>query len=288
MNPLKRFRDIVISVVLVAAPFFFLKANVERPEQMSALDKAVLQLSGPIQYVATEAARATSSIIGDYVYLVDVKKENERLESENARFRMRLRRLDAVGDENKRLRELLQLQQYLGGESLPAQVIGMDFHAYFDVMRIRLDVGEDDAIKPGMPVIGPGGLVGKIVRVEGRYSDVRLVTDPRSNIDVRVRRTGARGMLKGTLASGRYLCRIEYLDRNDDVKVGDEVYTSGFGKDFPASILVGRVSKVLRRDFGLYQEVEVLPSVKFDRLEEVLVLTSSSRSTQAKRAEELE
>jgi cell shape-determining protein MreC len=78
-----------------------------------------------------------------------------------------------------------------------------------------------------------------------------------------------------------YAARIEYLERTDEIRVGDDVYTSGLGHRFPASILVGRVTEVRRREFGLYQQAEVTPSVDFSALEEVLILTSGSREQTA-------
>lgn len=280
MGGFRRLRDIVISVVLIATPFFFLNANLKDPGELNSLDRLVLNLSGPIQYVASEAARAVSSVAEDYVYLVDLREENKRLERENRRFRDRIGQLEFVADENRRLSELLQLDQYLGGQTLPARVIAKEVHTSFRVFRLRLDRGEADQIKAGMPVVGPGGLVGSIRRTYGKYSDVLLTADQGSKLDVRIRRTGARGTLRGTGSSDRYLCHVEYLDRNDEVKVGDEIYTSGFGKRFPASILVGRVSKVTRQEFGLHQEVEVVPSVRFGRLEEVLILTATPRTSE--------
>lgn len=160
---------------------------------------------------------------------------------------------------------------------MSARVIGKEISPYFRVMRVRLDRGERDHVRAGMPVISTQGLVGQIRRAFGRYADVLLTVDRKSAIDVVVPRSGARGMLRGTGESNRYLCRIQYLSRTDEVKVGDEVYTSGLGQRFPGSILVGRITKVERRDFGLYQEVEVTPSVNFSLLEEVLILTEGSR-----------
>jgi len=272
---------VVIGALLLAVPFFFLNANLRSPEKTNALDRAVIQLSGPIQYLATQAAESVSSVVQEYVYLVDVKKDNTRLQEENGRFRERIHALEAAADENVKLRELLSLDQHLGGENLAAHVIGKDFSPFFRVTRIRLDRGDHDLVKPGMPVVASGGLVGRIRRTEGRYSDVLLTVDLGSAVDVRVRRTGARGMLRGTGESDRYLCRIQYLDRNDEVKVGDEVHTTGFGKDFPQSILVGRVSKVVRKEFGLHQEVEVVPSVNFGKIDEVLILTAGPRAAAA-------
>ncbi len=55
------------------------------------------------------------------------------------------------------------------------------------------------------------------------------------------------------------------------MRVGDAVVTSGLGCRFPAGLLLGRVAAVTRREFGLYQEVDIAPAVNFSRLEEVLV-----------------
>jgi rod shape-determining protein MreC len=69
---------------------------------------------------------------------------------------------------------------------------------------------------------------------------------------------------------------VEYVQRTDEVDVGDLLLTSGFGCRFPKGIPVARVSKVSRRDFGIYQAVEAGPTVDFSRLEEVLIVLSDS------------
>ena len=74
----------------------------------------------------------------------------------------------------------------------------------------------------------------------------------------------------------------------DDVKVGDLVVTSGLGQRFPASILVGRINEVQKKEYGLYQDATVVPAVNFSRLEEVLIMTSGSRAQEAAEGEEKE
>jgi rod shape-determining protein MreC len=106
---------------------------------------------------------------------------------------------------------------------------------------------------------------------------VLLTVDRTSAIDVVIQRTGARGILRGTGADDRYVAQIQYLRREDDIRVGDLVHTSGLGQRFPASLLVGRVTRIVRRQFGLHQEAEVTPAVNFSSLDEVLVLTEGSR-----------
>jgi rod shape-determining protein MreC len=281
MSLYRRFRDAAVCVALLALPFFFLRANLQDPSRTNAIDRTVLQISAPIQYVATQLALGVSGIWQEYVYLVDVKRDNDRLRDENARLREANFNLQAAATENRNLRRLLQLREQLKGTLLSAQIIGKEISSYFRVIRLRLDRGDRDRVRPGMPVLTADGLVGQIRRTWGRHSDVLLVADKTSAIDIVVQRTGARGILKGTGSDHHYTCRLENLAREDDVKVGDLVVTSGLGQRFPASILVGHIQSVSKKDYGLYQEATVTPAVDFSRLEDVLVMTSGSRSQEA-------
>lgn len=278
MNYFKRLRDAAIAIVLLVIPFFFLSANLKNPSKVGPLDRALLNLAGPVQWVAREAADAASGAIEEYVYLVDVGRDNDRLRRENARLRDEARRLRGQADENRRMRELLGVRPRLEGETIAAEVIATDVTEAFRVSSIYLDRGPRDLVQVGMPVVASEGLVGYVRRVRSAgYSDVMLLVDRNSAVDVVVRRSGARGMLRGTGESNRYRARLEFLERQDDVRVGDEVYTSGLGLRFPAGILVGTVSSVTRRSFGLYQDAEIRPAVDFSALREVLILTTTSQ-----------
>jgi rod shape-determining protein MreC len=281
MSFFRRFRDAAICVVLLALPFFFLRANLREPANTNALDRVLLQASAPLQYVATQLALSVSGVFQEYVYLVDVKRDNERLRADNSRLREANYKLSGQAAENRRLRRLLQLRDQMRGSLLSAQVIGKDVSDFFRVMRVRLDRGERDRVRAGMPVLTADGLVGEVRRAYGRYAEVLLTADETSAIDVVIQRTGARGMLKGLGTEDSYVCRLEYLAREDDVQVGDLVVTSGLGQRFPAHILVGRIGKVNKADFGLYQEALVEPAVDFSRLDEVLIMTAGARGQEA-------
>jgi rod shape-determining protein MreC len=274
----RRFRDAVVCIVLLALPFFVLRANLNDPTRSNAVDRAILEFSAPIQYAATQLAQGISAVLQEYVYLVDVKRDNDRLRAENARLKEDNYRLSASASENRRFRRLLQLRDELRGNLLSAQVIGKEVSPFFRVTRVVLDRGERDHVRQGMPVLTADGLVGQIRRTFSRYADVLLTADKSSAIDVVVQRNGARGMLKGTGAEDSYVCQLEQLSRDDDVKPGDILVTSGLGQRFPASILVGQIKEVVKREYGLYQEATVTPAVHFSRLEEVLILTAGARA----------
>lgn len=59
---------------------------------------------------------------------------------------------------------------------------------------------------------------------------------------------------------------------SEDVKVGDTVITSGIGGIFPKGLKIGEVAMVKKGEYGIFQTVQVRPSVNLARLEEVLVL----------------
>lgn len=282
MSFFRRFRDAAVCAALLALPFFFLSANLKKNAPMNALDRTLLQVSAPIQFVATRAASGVGSIIQEYVWLVEVGRDNDRLRAENARLREQNHAMQSDIAENRNLRRMLQLREEVRGSLLSAQVIAKTINPYFRVDRLSVDRGDESHVRQGMPVLTPEGLVGEVKRSSAGFSDVLLVADRDSAIDVVVERTGARGILKGTGAVDNYSCRIEHMEREDDVNAGDVVVTSGVGNRFPAAIVVGVIAKVSKPESGLYQDAVVTPAVDFSRLREVMVMTSGPRLQSAR------
>ena len=273
MDFLRRYRDPFIVVVLLAVPFFVLRANIRKPQELNAFDSAVIRVFTPFQYAASLLARGISSVVSDYVYLVDVKRDNRQLAYDNAVLRDRVRRLEQNEVENLRLKKLLGLRDALPGDVVSAHVVSKDTTEFFRVARVTLDRTARN-IRPNMPVLAVDGVVGTVHRVAGETVDVLLTVDSGSGIDVVVERTGARGFVRGTGDRNHYTCRVEYVQRTDEVDEGDLLITSGVGKRFPKGIPVARVSKVVKKDFGIYQSVEAAPIVDMSRLDNVLIVTS--------------
>jgi rod shape-determining protein MreC len=237
----------------------------------------LIQVGSPVQYVAEWAADGVTGVIEDYIYLVDVKADNDHLRAENDRLKREMRTLRADAQRAYELEALLGLRERLATETRSARVIAKDISPSFRVVRLAVDEGAQAGLRAGMPVVSNEGLVGQIRRVSGRFADVLLTIDPESRVDVVVGEGRARGRLEGLGERGRYRCRVQFDLPDDEVEVGDEVFTSGLGKKFPASILIGHVSKIGDREFGLHQEGEVTPAVDFTRLDDVLILTSGPK-----------
>ncbi len=275
MNLWKRYRAALLCVLALSVPFFFLRTTTRDPSHHDALDRFLMPwVSGLQDLFINRLAEGAADLWMDYVYLVQVRRENTRLTADNARLAADAARYRAEADENRRLRRLLQLRTETPGEVFAADVIAKDTSPFFRVTRLAITSADRARLRSGMPVITYDGLVGQVSRTFGEYADVLLTVDSRSAVDVMIERTGARGIARGTGERDRYAARVEYLQRTDDVRVGDVVVTSGLGCRFPAGLMVGRVAAVTRREFGLYQEVELSPAVNFSRLTEVLVMAS--------------
>ncbi|PJA73107.1 MAG: rod shape-determining protein MreC, partial [Nitrospirae bacterium CG_4_9_14_3_um_filter_53_35] len=113
-----------------------------------------------------------------------------------------------------------------------------------------------------------------VLSASPNYSLVQLLIDSNSAVPALVQRTRAQGIVEGKIAD---LCRIKYLDRLADIRKGDLVLSSGLGGVYPKGLVIGTVTSVQKKPYGLFQEVLVSPAVEFSRLEEAFVVKESRR-----------
>jgi rod shape-determining protein MreC len=271
----------ILGVLLLSLPFVFFYVNSREERDLNVFDKIVLRLSSPVQEATRWVTEGVIDLWEDYLYLRDQRRENGRLAAEVRRLRELDQRSTEVDAENVRLRKMLAFHRASAPvRKIAAQVIARSTSPYFRVHRIRIDAGAKSGLERGMPVVTPDGVVGRIQRAYGPYADVQLLADPESTVDVIVQGSRATGFLKGRGEANNYRCRIEYLALPDLVREGDVVVTSGVGvgNRFPKGLVVGKVSHVLRKQFAVAQEVEVIPAVDFGKVEEVFVLLDGAGS----------
>ena len=219
----------------------------------------------------------SKSVIGSGVAAVrevgTLRQRNAELESLVNRLTVENLRLAEVETENEQLRSLLDFAQtapsysFRGGQVI-ARVIGGSASLF--THPIQIDLGEQHGIKRGMPVVTDRGLVGRIDNVYPRSSDIMLITDPRSSVNVMTHGSRAQGILRGR---GDELPVMELIPPDIEISVGDIVITSGLGGHFPKGLVVGQIVDVVRNDDLMFQTAVVQPTVDFDRMELVLVIT---------------
>lgn len=259
--------------MLIVLPALVLRASLSRGTP-SAIDEALLRITAPLQAGVSWVVEGLGGMWSRYVALVDVESENRELREDNERLRKELASMTRRAFDVEALEDLAVVKKRTPADTVGARVIGAPLSPQFRVLRLRIDRGDRD-VQPGMPVIVGQGPVGRIDKVYGDYADVMLISDPSSKIEVVIPRTGGRGLLIGVGKPDSYACKIEWLERNlkpeGKVAIGDEVVTSGLGASFPPGLVVGKVSKI-NGDDGMFQSVEVDPTVDVSRVRAVMVL----------------
>ncbi len=233
-----------------------------------------IRLTVPVQEGASRVAAQWEQLRQTIRDLRELRQRNEALEAENARLLLENVRLKEVETEANLCSELLNFARQrpsfdIQGAHVIGRVIGQDPS---NLQRyITLDAGREAGIARNMPVVTDRGLVGRIVEVGEGWSRVLLITDVSSSVNALTQSTRASGLVQGQ-ADGSLVMRN--IPQGDTVSVGDTVFTSGLGGNFPRQVLIGQITAVQRHDYDLYQTATIRPTVDFDHLEEVLIITA--------------
>lgn len=218
-----------------------------------------------IFYFAGEKTRDTFSFLAS---IGNLKNEDAQLLEENASLKAQVAQLEDQKNENVILRQQLQLAPRDKYDLAAAMVIGQDPTGAGSWLMI--DKGASDGMQAGMPVIVSDGiLVGKISEVYPTSSQVSLLTDSKSAVNVTDLKTGAKGILQGAYGLGVVMNEVE---QSDSLNAGDSVITSGLGGLFPKGFLVGKIQQVGATPDKLFQQAIVAPAVKYSQLEVVFVV----------------
>jgi rod shape-determining protein MreC len=180
----------------------------------------------------------------------------------------RLDRLAAVQQENLRLRELLSGTRGLQLSVQLASVLDVDLDPFRH--RIMLDAGSQRGVREGLALIDAHGVVGQVLKVSAFSSTALLVSDPNHSLPVQVVRTGLRTIAYGTGRTDELV--LPNIPQSADLRVGDQLVTSGIGGRFPAGLTVGEVTAIADDDTRLFLVASARPAARLDRSGEVLLL----------------
>ena len=220
----------------------------------------------PLEKGIVRLQTGTSNIWHDYVYLRGVRQENRDLQQKIQQLQLEQVRLKQDAEQARRLQALLGFKEQFIDQTVAAQVIGSSGSE--QSRTVYLDKGANDGIKTGMPVISASGIVGKVIQVLPRTSQVLLINDQTSGVGTILEQSRLQGVLKGK-ASGELA--LDKVMAEEDVKAGERVLTSGGDQIFPKGLLVGTIGNVTRGKEFL--DVTVKPATALTHLEEVLVIT---------------
>jgi len=222
----------------------------------------------PFKYLGNAIYDSFTSRFYDFIRVKGIQKENEQLRSELEEYKAKVVSLDQLSNENEKLRNSLYFRaKNLNSRFLPAEIIGRSGNNWFEFVEINR--GSADNIAVDTAVINKEGLVGRVCEVSKYSSKVLLVTDPTSAVSIINADTGDMGIASGNSVGP---LRIRYMSANANVSIGDRIVTSGMSDIFPKGIYVGTVISVDKKDYDIFQKVQVAPVVSFSKLDKVFVI----------------
>jgi rod shape-determining protein MreC len=267
MDLLKKYLYPLLTGIGVLAALLFFSLNVPRNRDANVIERSILAMMSPVFQPVSRVSFFFENIWDRYIRLVATHDENRILREDIRTLNQRVLEGNEALLANDRLKKLLDMKKDVKAPTVSASVIGEDATSWFKTLIINR--GSSSGIREGMAVISADGVVGQTVKVSSSTSRVLLLTDHASGIAATIQRSRARGVVKG---KAEMLCTLEFTTREEDVKVGDMVITSGIGGVFLKGLPIGEVTMVKRGEYGIFQTVSIRPVVNLPHLEEVLIV----------------
>ena len=255
----------IICVIMISAVFFRNNSN-----------KVISSISGVISYPIIAVKNAFSwvgeSVSNLFVDKDKVIEENKKLEEENNNLKLQMLESQRIIEENESLKNMLEIKNSYKHFSLKLGNIIYREHDNW-TKTFKIDIGSNDGIKLNQAVVHKDGLVGYISNVSDTSSTVTTLLDPSSAVSVNISTINEPAMLQGDLSlKAQNQLRLDFIELDAEVSIGDMLYTSGLGSMYPSSIPVAKITEVVskKNDINRYGLAE--PCVDIKSISEVAVI----------------
>lgn len=214
--------------------------------------------------------------MSDYNNYFSLKDHNERLITENAELKQQLFAaqgfLQSSSDsfENQRLPFINE--QF---EVIPAKLINNSVSNLRNY--IILNKGRRDGVTIDMAAISDKGPIGVVIDVTENYCCLMSFINKDATISARVKSTQHVGLLKWDEGDIR-IAKLDQIPKHIKLKKGDEIITSGYSKEYPEGIPIGKV--IEQKDIKLNNFANIKVSIynDFSNLKYVYLLKNKRQA----------
>ena len=187
-----------------------------------------------------------------YEGLLSIKKENEILSQELLKQNLLNTELIKYQKENQELKKMLNFYNEQPWSLKVGKIVNDNFT--YLMRSLIINLGKNDSIETNYPVLDVNGLVGKIIAVGDKASQVQLINDKNFIVSVRV----GKDLVLGEFIPGHEgMGIIDGIYKTAEINVDDIVYTSGISTIYPEGIPVAKVIAVNKDTDKPFQEVIV-------------------------------
>lgn len=255
-------------VILISFLFFFLVVFFHYQGWFSSLETAFQTVLGKGSQGVYSFNNDIKNYFARWLSYRNLFEENNKCLEKITSLSIKQGQFSELQDENKILRASLN---FLKKENnfVMANVIGKVPDPVNNILLI--DKGKKDGLKEGLGVLAEEGiLVGKIIKVEEKNSQIRMITDNESRIAVSVLNPDqASGIMVGD-HNLRLILTLVPLTEN--IKPGDKVVTSNLDPDISKGLLIGQIESVQKELYQPFQNAVVKPTVDLNKLSIIYIL----------------
>jgi rod shape-determining protein MreC len=272
---------VAVSLILLTAYFG------ESPSSpLHAVQRGIVEVLSPVQDGASKALKPVRDVAGWFSDTFRAKSQRDQLQKQVQSLRWQLAQAQTALVQNRQLTREVGLDNSIGIDAyhpVGAHVIGRDPTLWY--ATVEVDKGSSDGVQIDDPVIGDGGLVGKVSTVGSTFSVVTMITDHSMAVAAQVQDAGGdTGVLVPAVGSPNQLL-LQYLPRTAQVQVGQQVVTTGFKYGplqslYPPGIPIGQVSNASQDNLLNNGQVQVNPAVDLRHLDAVQILTTPHAGNQ--------
>ena len=274
MKRLKKSKKVFIYIVIFVSIILGI-VTINRKNH-SFFEQTIGVVLSPIQKATTSSINWIQQKFESFSKFKTLEEENEMLKIELDLKEQEIKRLKQLEIENEKLSNLLNTSsKYREYPKITANIIAKDPGNWYE--NFTIDKGEKDGIKKNMVVLAVGGLVGKIEEVGYNYAKVSSIINGTYSVSAKSIRTDDEGFVKGDLSKNG-ICKMEYIDKEAEIKEGDEIVTSHLSDIYPAGITIGYVKEIyLEENTKLSKTAIIEPVVDFKHLEKVLIVNTEEK-----------
>lgn len=239
-----------------------------RFSHLEPLRSGLAVVVSPLRYLVSLPAQSGAWVTEWFTTHNRLVDDNRVLMQKEKLLNARLQKMGVLLAENTRLRNLLGASRKLADDVIVSELLSVDQNPYRQL--IELNKGSLDNLHDGQAVIDDYGVMGQVIHVTPNSSTVMLISDPEHAIPVQFINSGMRSLAFGNGSTDEL--ELRFLPATANIRVGDELVTSGLGGRFPADYPVATIVEITADKTHGFISALARPKARLDSSREVLVI----------------
>lgn len=228
-------------------------------QRLNFLVSPISQLTTPIRQPFFSLRRNLDNQLQFISNLPHQQRIIDDLKRQNAQLSLLAQKTKQLEAENQALKDVLSANITPNHQVLPVQIISLSRYAI-------INQGASSGLAQGMPIVTDDTLLGIITRTSANTSQVRLLTDPDTNIPATTLNQAS-----GNLIFTHNTLQLTQVTQKQLLNPEEPVFTTG-SEIIPAGLLIGTIKQITSNDSDVYQTATITPAATITQHQHLFVI----------------